>query len=429
MIPTCNTGEVFQPIPVTTPNRGPLEGIVVLDFSTQKAGPMTTYSLAAMGATVIKIEEPKGDATRRFAPFLSRGGEVTMWRKDADSMSIPALARARGKHGVTLNLKTPQALELYREMVRRADIVIENYASGTADKLGIGYEATRAVNSRIVYCSISGFGAGCMPGRKALDIGIQAASGMMLANGQEGDPPIRVGMSIADSVSSLYATMGITAALYRRERSGQGEYVDVSMLGATTAFLASEEWQALEKLGQPTRTGNFNVKASPFGVFRCRDGHVAIGAGSRDPMAHDLFRIMGHPEWATDPRYATLSARCEHDGELCKAVAAWCRDRSVEEVEVPVAKAGIPVERVRSPSEAMADPLLVKRGELTQLEHPDLGVASGLNTFGLPIRFHCTEQGTGAAAPKLGEHNWVVYRDWLGFEEQRLRDWQAQGVF
>jgi CoA:oxalate CoA-transferase len=410
-------------------NRGPLEGVIVLDLSTQKAGPMATYSLAAMGATVIKIEEPKGDAARRFAPFLSQGGEVTMWRKDADSMSIPAMVRARGKQGVTLNLKTPQALELYREMARRADVVVENFASGTADKLGIGFEATRSINPRIVYCSISGFGVGAMPGRKALDIGIQAASGLMLANGEEGDPPVRVGMSMADSLASLYATMGITAALYRRDRSGQGEHVDISMLGTTTAFLASEEWQALEQLGQPTRTGNFNVKASPFGVFRCKDGYIAIGAGSRDPMAHALFRLMDHPEWVEDPRYATLAARCENDAALRAAVQAWCQGRTVDDVERQVIRAGIPAERVRSPAEAMADPQLAQRGEIEAVEHPGLGQAAGIHTFGQPVRFRCIEQGTGLPAPRLGEHNWLIYRDWLGFDEKRLTQWQANGVF
>src|SRR5438093_5442664 len=213
------------------PNRGPLEGIVVMDFTTQKAGPLATYHLAAMGATVVKVEELKGDAVRGFAPFVDAEGTVTMWRSHADAMSVPMLARARGKYGVTLNLKMPQAREIYGEMAKRADVVIENYSSGTADRLGIGYEATRAINPRAIYCSVSGFGAGVMPGRKALDVVIQAASGMMLASGEQDDAPVRVGMSIADSVASLYATMGINAALYRRERTGRGEHVDISMLG------------------------------------------------------------------------------------------------------------------------------------------------------------------------------------------------------
>ena len=425
---STDTGPRQSPFGIA--NRGPLEGLIVLDFTTQKAGPLATYFLAAMGATVIKIEEPKGgDAVRGYAPFIGPDGIVTMWRQHPDAMSVPILNRARGKHSVTLNLKTPQGLSVYRAMASRADIVMENYASGTADRLGIGYEATRALNPRVIYCSVSGFGAGVMPGRKALDVVIQASSGMMLASGEEGGPPIRIGMSIADSVAPLFAVMGINAALYRRQMTGRGEYVDISMLGALTAFLASEEWQALERIGEPTRTGNCNVKATPFGVFRCRDGHIAIGAGSRDHFAHALFRIMGRPEWVDDPRYATLSARCPRNDEITGAVDAWCNERSVDEIESELMKVGIPVARVRSPAEALDDPLLEQSGDVTSITHPDLGTIPGLKTFGLPIRFHDAEYGTGSAAPRLGEHNELVYRDWLGLDEEQLRAWKALGVF
>jgi crotonobetainyl-CoA:carnitine CoA-transferase CaiB-like acyl-CoA transferase len=252
---------------------------------------------------------------------------------------------------------------------------------------------------------------------------------MMLASGVGEDPPIRIGMSVADVVASLYATIGINAALYRRECNDRGEYVDISMLGATTAFLATEEWQSLERVGEPTRTGNFNLKASPFGVFKCNDGYIAIGAGARDPMAHALFRIMGLPEWTTDPRYATLAARCQRNDEICETVSAWCSGRTVRDVEAPLAKAGIPVERVRSPAEAIADPALEARGDIRRVEHPDIGAVAGLKTFGIPIRFHETAQGTGSPAPKLGEHNSVVYRDWLGFPEEQLQEWKSKGVF
>ncbi|MEM5318294.1 CoA transferase [Paraburkholderia sp. JHI869] len=409
-------------------NKGPLEGVVVLDFTTQKSGPIATYYLAAMGATIIKIEERKGDVVRGYAPFITSNGQLTLWRKSGDELSLPMLARARGKHSVTLNLKTPQALSIYQELVKRADIVIENYSSGTADRLGIGYKATKALNQRIIYCSISGFGAGVMPGRKAFDVVIQASSGMMLANGIEGGPPVRVGMSIADTLASLYATMGINAALFRRERSGHGEYVDISMLGATTAFLATEDWQSLGLLGEPTRTGNFNVKATPFGIFSCKDGYVAIAAGSRDPIAHSLFRVMGLEAWTTDPRYATLAERCQRNDEVCEVVASWCREYTADEVESLLSNAGIPVEKVRSPAEAISDPALAERGDIQAAEHPTLGTSTGLNTFGLPIRFHETPKGTDGAAPALGQHNRLIYGKWLGFSDETLQEWESNGV-
>ncbi|MES2999523.1 MAG: CoA transferase [Pseudomonadota bacterium] len=420
------------PLTASTPaharNRGPLEGITVLDFTTHLSGPLATYLLASMGATVIKVEETKGDAVRGYAPFVNPDGALTMWKEHADAMSLPILNRARGKQSITLNLKAPESKAIYRELVSRADVVVENYASGTADRLGIGYEATRAINSRIVYCSINGFGAGAMEGRKALDAVIQALSGMMMASGLEGDAPIRVGMPIADGIAPLFAVMGINAALYRRERTGRGEYVDVSMLGALSGLLAIENWQATEQIGAPTRTGNFNAKATPFGVYSCRDGHIAIGAGARDHFAHALFRIMGKPELAQDARYATISERSRRDAEVNALVEAWSSQRSLDDVERDLLAAGIPAARVRSPSEALMDPLVNERREIINALHPDIGELPGLKTTGLPLRFHDCDYGPGPAAPRLGQHNEAVYCDLLGMNAQQFTALKSAGV-
>lgn len=411
-------------------NRGPLEGLVVLDFTTQLSGPLVTYHLASLGATVLKIEDPKGgDRVRAYMPFISPDGSVTSHREHPDALSLPTLNRTRGKHSITLNLKSPEARAIYRELACRADIVVENYAGGTADSLGIGYEATRAINPRIIYCSVSGFGAGSMQGRKAMDGVIQAMSGLMMTSGEDGDPPVRVGMTIADSVAPLYAVMGINAALYRRERSGAGEYVDISMLGALTAFIAVEDWQAMERLGNKTRTGNSLVRASPFGVFQCSDGYISIAAGGQDHNAHALFRLMGRPEMASDPRYATLPERSQRDDELTALVNAWCGGQTVEDVEQALLHAGIPVSKVRTPAEALEDPMVNERREVVNATHPELGPLPGLKTYGLPIRLHSATYGHGAAAPRLGEDNDLIYRDWLGLGEDRLAALRAVGAF
>lgn len=416
-----------RPFPIR--NRGPLEGLIVLDFTTQLSGPLVTYLLAGMGATVIKIEETKGDSVRGYAPFVGPDGELTMWKEHAHAMSLPILNRAKGKHSITLNLKAPEAREVYRELASRADIVVENFASGTADRIGIGYEATRALNPRIIYCSLSGFGAGAMGNRKALDVVVQAMSGMTMASGREGDAPVRVGMPIADTIAPLFAVMGISAALHRRSATGDGEYVDVSMLGCLTALLAVEDWQAMERVGTPTRTGNHLLRATPFGIFRCRDGDIAIGAGAREPFMHAFFKIMGKPQMIDDPRYSTLSERCKRDQELNALVDAWCGERSVDEVERELLESGIPVARVRTPAQAVQDPTVNRRREIADVVHPDLGVIDGLKTMGLPVRFHRAQYGHGAAAPRLGEHNDAIYRDWLGLDAGKLSAWKAVGVF
>ncbi len=247
----------------------------MLDFTTNVSGPLATYFLAGLGATVIKIEEIKGDPVRGYVPFVSSAGLSTK-REQPDAMSLPILNRARGKQSVTLNLKSPEALAIYRELALRANIVVENYASGTADRLGIGYEATRAINPRIIYCSLNGFGTGAMPGRKAFDAVIQAMSGVMMASGKAGGPPVRIGFPIADVAAPLFAVMGINAALYERERTGEGEYVDISMLGSLSTLLAVEDWAGMEQIGLTMRTGNTVPRAAPMGCYRCGDGHVAM---------------------------------------------------------------------------------------------------------------------------------------------------------
>jgi CoA:oxalate CoA-transferase len=409
------------------PNKGPLEGLVVLDFTTNLSGPLATYFLAGLGATVIKIEEIKGDPTRGYVPFVSAAGLSTT-REQADAMSLPILTRARGKHSVTLNLKAPDALAIYRELAQRADIVVENYASGTADRLGIGYEATRAINPRIIYCSLNGFGTGALPGRKAFDAVIQAMGGVMMASGRAGDPPVRVGLPIADVVAPLFAVMGINAALYERERTGEGEHVDISMLGSLATLLAVEDWRAMEQLGLQMRTGSTVPRASPMGCYRCRDGYVAMAAGGRDALAQALFKAMGTPELANDPRFSTLTARMRNDDELTRLIEAWCGDRSADEVERQLVDAGIPAAKVLSPADALDEPVLAQRGEIVNTMHPTVGEVPGLKTLGMPIRLRRRVPSVGAAAPQLGQHNNTIYQGWLGFSDEQLAAWKAAGV-
>ncbi len=258
---------------------------------------------------------------------------------------------------------------------------------------------------------------------------IQASSGMMMTSGLDGDPPIRVGMSIADSVAPLFAVMGINAALHRRDRTGDGDYVDISMLGSLTAMLATENWQAMQQLGAPGRSGNFNQRSTPMGVFECSDGYITIGAGTQDAFSHTLYRMMGRPEMVDDPRYATMAGRTKNHVELNRIVNEWSRQHTGDDIERQLVEAGIPVAKVRSPVEALDDPLLAERREISGVSHPDVGVVPGLKTVGLPTRFHRAEYGHAAPAPKLGEHNENIYGDWLGFDSEQLAAWKAAGVF
>ena len=248
---------------MSTPNEasmqsGPLSGLTVLDLTLALAGPFATFLLAGLGARVIKVENPASpDHCRENAPFIGRHG-VSLGRTEANDVSVAALNRLRGKHAVTLNLKQPGSREVFGDLLSCADVVVENFSAGTLDRLGIGYEFARVKNPRIVYCSISGFGADQASGTgtgKAMDSIIQALSGLMMTSGAPADPPVRVGVPVADLLAPVFAVVGILAALRQRDYTGLGQEVDISMLGVLTSLVAAEPFDLLEACGLPQRTG------------------------------------------------------------------------------------------------------------------------------------------------------------------------------
>jgi crotonobetainyl-CoA:carnitine CoA-transferase CaiB-like acyl-CoA transferase len=347
--------------------------------------------------------------------------------RDESDMSLSTLNRSPGKHSVTLDLKKPGALEVFFDLVRRADVVVENFTAGTADRLGIGYEATHRTNPRVVYCSISGFGQGAGVGVPTMDSVIQALSGLMMSNGAPDDPPIRVGIPIADNVAPLFAVIGILAALRRRETTGQGQHVDVSMLGAMTSLVATEDWEAMEQLSQPLRTGSTLPRLAPFGIFRCRDGHVAIVA-PEDRMAHDLFRAMGRADLLDDPRLATRDGRVSDPGLVEDLIGAWTTERTVDEVVKVLQSERVGVAPVRTQAEAVNDPGVVERGETRPVAHPKLGEIPGIRTSGVPIKFSDQTTGFAFAARVLGHDNDAVFGGLLGYSAELLDELRESGI-
>ena len=292
-----------------TSTGGPLAGLTVLDLTLALAGPFATFLLAGLGARVIKIENPESpDPCRQNPPYLGRDG-VSLGRTRPDDVSVSALNRLRGKYAVTLNLKQPGSRDVFADLLRRADIVVENYISGTLERLGAGYSFARSINPRVIYCSVTGFGAAQAPGTgKAMDNIIQALSGLMMTSGSPEDPPVRVGVPMADLVAPVFGVVGILAALRQREASGIGQHVDVSMLGVLTSLVAAEPFDLLEACGMPQRTGRVVPRLTPFGIYESADGHVAICAPT-EQFARGVFAAIGHPEFEADPRFATRDAR------------------------------------------------------------------------------------------------------------------------
>ena len=410
---------------------GPLSGLTVLDLTHALAGPFASFLLAGLGARVIKIENPCApDPCRQNPPYLGPDG-VSLGRRSEDDISVSALNRLRGKYGVTLNLKKPGGREVFTDLVRHADIVVENFSAGTLDRLGIGYTYARSINSRVIYCSISGFGATKTTGSagtgKAMDSIIQALSGLMMTSGAPGDPPVRVGVPVADLLTPVFGVIGILAALRQREISGAGQQVDVSMLGVLTSLVAAEPFDLLEACGMPQRTGLMVPRLTPFGIYESADSYVAICAPS-EQFARGVFAAIGRPEFETDPRFATRDARVVHVNELNAHIEAFTRTLPTEVLVPLLEQHGVPAAAVRSPADAVRDPRVQARGETVQLEHPQFGRVADVVGMGIPITFSETPATCLRQAPAVGQDNALVYGEWLGYGPARVEQLRADGI-
>ena len=408
-----------------TPRPAPLAGLTVIDLTRALAGPYATLLLAGLGARVIKVEEPGEGDGRETAPFLGRDG-ISLRRRHADDMPIANIVRLRGKASITLNFKHPDAPAIFADLVGHADIVVENFSAGTAERLGIGYSAARAANPRVIYCSISGFGQQDR-GSRAMDNIIQALSGVMLATGGPEDPPVRIGIPTADTLAPLFGIIGILSALEQRHRTGEGQAVDVSMLGVLTSIVAVEPFDVLERLGIPMRTGPTVPRLAPFGVYPACDGHVVICAPGYK-LLPALLQVMGRADLLEDSRFNTQAGRLSHSTEIDAIVGEWTSDRPKAEIAALLNAAGVAAAEVREPAAAIRDPRVVDRGETRKLRHPVYGDIDDVYGPGVPIRFSEASAEPDARTAWLGEDNDAVYGGLLGLSPDHLARLKAEGA-
>lgn len=407
------------------PHTGPLAGLTVLDMTLALAGPYATFLLAALGARVIKVENPAApDPCRENAPFLGARG-VSLGRGSADDVSISALNRLRGKYAITLDLKREGSRAVFADLARKADILVENFSPGAMQRLGVDYAFAKSVNPRLVYCSISGYGAGQGSG-KAMDSIIQALSGLMLTSGTSEEPPVRVGVPVADLLAPVFAVTGVLAALRQRDATGSGQHVDVSMLGVLSSLVAAEPFDLLEACGIPQRTGRTVPRLAPFGIFESADGYVAICAPT-EHFARGVFAAMERADLAADPRFATRDARVENVAAMHACLEEFTRHRPTAQVVEMFERHGVPAAPVRSPAEAVRDPRVIGRGETVPVEHPRYGRVADVIGPGLPIRFSAMPDCAARPAPGVGQDNDLVYGQWLGYDAATLARLRAAG--
>lgn len=401
------------------PSHTALENLTVLDLTRVLAGPFCTMMLADMGAHVIKIEIPRGgDDTRAYPPFrINRNGEKE---------SIYFANINRNKSGVTLDLKSEEGKNLFRELVKKADIVVENYRPGVMDKLGLGYDELKKINPRLIYGSASGFGnTGPYRLRPGYDILAQAMGGMMAITGAPGGPPTRVGSAIGDILGGLHLAIGLLAAVNARNITGEGQRVDISLMDSVIAATENTGIKYLETGMIPPRMGNRYAAVSPYDAFRVKDGVIIIAAGNQHLYEKLCTEILHRPDMITDARFTDMSGRLEHQDDIKSVIEERLKDETMDQAVELLLSKGIPAGPIYDISQIMADPQTKDREMFIEMEHPTLG---NITVNGCAIKLGDTPASVRTPAPALGQDNAKILRGLLGMSDEELSDYQNRGI-
>lgn len=398
-----------------------LENLTVLDLTRVLAGPFCTMMLADMGANVIKIEVPNGgDDTRSYPPFREEN-------LNGERESLYFANINRNKKGITLNLKAPEGKELFKQMVKQADVVVENYRPGVMDKLGLGYDVLKEINPRIIYAAVSGFGCyGPYHLRPGYDILAQAMGGMMAITGPKDGAPTRAGSALGDILGGLHVTIGILAAVNARAITGKGQRVDVSLMDSVIAATENTALKYLESGQIPPRMGNRYAAVSPYDAFRCKDGVVIIAAGNQKLYEKLCNEILHRPDMITDPRFVDMPGRLAYQDDIQAVVEETIQDMTMAEVTELLLSKGIPAGPILDISQILADPHVKEREMFVEMAHPTLG---RITVNGCAIKLMDTKPTVRTPAPALGQDNAAVYGGLLGLPEDEMAALKAKGVF
>ncbi len=392
---------------------GPLSGIRVLDFTRVLAGPAASLALADLGAEVIKIEPPgSGDDTRSFPPI--RDGESHYF-----------LAINRGKKSIVIDLKDPAGLQLAKDLAAKCDVLIENYRPGVMDRLGLGYEALKAINPGLIYCAISGYGmTGPMKDLPSFDIVLQAQSGALYMNAEPGGQPMKLGLPMGDLVGGISGPIGILAALFDRTRTGKGRLIDVSLtegLIGLSAYLPQLAWFTGE---DPQPQGSQHPNLVPYGVFPASDGSIVVACLTAGFWGN-VCKAIERPELAVDPRFASLEQRRDARAEINALVEHFTLRHTVAELVDLFTEHGVPHAPILSVLEALNSPQSQARGVVVEAEHKTLGTIPLVNR---PIRFADEEQAPVTAPPVLGEHTDEILCGILGLDAGQIAALRRSGT-
>jgi crotonobetainyl-CoA:carnitine CoA-transferase CaiB-like acyl-CoA transferase len=409
--------------PLLAASAGSLSGIVVLDLSRVLAGPYAAQILADLGATVIKVENPADpDVARGFPPYLTDGSG-----ESAEEFSAYYGQYNRGKLGLGLDLRGDEGKQVLKDLVARADILVENFRPGTMARLGLGYDVLAEVNPRLVYLAISGYGqTGSRSRRPAFDNTAQAAGGLWSMNGYPDQPPVRVGATIGDLSATLFGVIGTLAALRHAERTGQGQLVDVAQVDSIMAMTetAVVEYTVDGTVARPA--GNAHAWVRPYELFDCKDGKVFFG-GYTDKLWRASCELFGTPDAAEDPAIDTMRKRFEpevYERRVKPLVLGWFAGRTRAELEA-LAGDVVPLTAVRDIGEVVDDPGTAERDMVVEADYGDLGT---LRMFGQPVKLGATPAQPARRANRLGEHADVVLAGVAGYDADHIAGLRERGV-
>jgi formyl-CoA transferase len=393
---------------------GPLDGVRVLDLTRVVAGPYCSMFLGDLGAEVVKVEQPGlGDDTRGWGPPFA-GGESAYY-----------LCINRNKKSLTLDLKSKRAVELLRQLVKSADVIIENFRPGTMERLGLGEKELRALNPRLIFASLTGFGAdGPMSDWPGYDLIVQAWGGLMSITGTPDGEPVKVGVAIIDLVAGLMLGKAITAALFAREKIGVGQRIDTSLLEAEVASLINVGSNYLIGGKVPTRWGNAHPNIVPYQNFKTADGYLVIGVAS-EVIWKRFCQAIGRPDLTDDRRFADNSKRVENRAELISLLSELFLKRNNEAWFKGLTDAEVPCAPVQSIDQVFQAPQVLHRDMLVEVEHPTAGK---VRMAGMPVKFSLTPASVRMPPPLLGEHNSEILKNWLGMNAEAIEELKREKI-
>ncbi|MCD5413477.1 MAG: CoA transferase [Clostridiales bacterium] len=391
-----------------------LEGVRILDLTRVLAGPYATMILADLGADVVKIEMPEiGDDSRHFGPHIK--GESAYF------MSIN-----RNKRSMALNLKKEEGKKLFLKMIKKFDVVVENFRPGTMEKLGLGYDMLKTINPKLVYAATSGYGhTGPYSKRPAYDAVVQAMGGLMSITGELGGKPTRVGSSIGDITAGLFTTIAILTALTNRSTTGKGQKVDIAMLDCKVAILENAIARFTVSNEIPKPIGNKHSAIVPFETFETKDGEIMIAVGN-DVIWSRFCEAINITELVDDDRFRTNVLRNENHGILIPLILKKIKNKTTEEWQNVLDNFGVPNGPINTIDKVIKDPQIIDREMIVEVEHPIAGI---VKVPGIPIKFSETPGEINRCAPLLGEHTREVLKEVLGYDENRIKSLFEYGIF